>query len=71
MLRQVHHLSHPNVGKFLGVWVASKTCSLVCEHSIRGSLGNLMEQKFVITDGSIRLSFLYDLAKVILYLTED
>ncbi|XP_055354235.1 atrial natriuretic peptide receptor 2-like [Paramacrobiotus metropolitanus] len=65
----VHGLYHANVGRFYGVKVEEKgPCELLMEFSHRGTLHDVLSQKNNFTDVAVRLSFLYDLVKGLMYI---
>ncbi|XP_055332314.1 atrial natriuretic peptide receptor 1-like [Paramacrobiotus metropolitanus] len=65
----VHGLYHANVGRFYGVKVEEKgPCELLMEFSHRGTLHDVLSQKNSFTDVAVRLSFLYDLVKGLMYI---
>ncbi|XP_055338429.1 atrial natriuretic peptide receptor 1-like [Paramacrobiotus metropolitanus] len=66
----IRHLNHVNVGKFYGVIIDNPVASLgLCaEFSQRGSLLDAIGYENISTDLAIRMSFLYDLIKGLLFI---
>ncbi|XP_055344261.1 atrial natriuretic peptide receptor 1-like [Paramacrobiotus metropolitanus] len=66
----MHRLTNENVGIFYGALVNASGIPdyLMGEYSYRGSLWEIMTQKNILNDMSIRLSFVYDFLKGICYI---